>query len=146
MKLSLFDYNLPKNLIAQKQIKPRDHSRLLVLDRKTGKTSHRRFDDIVDELRTGDVLVFNVTKVFKARLREGKQELFLLKVRDGEAECLIRPGKKYPAGSTLSFFGHDFLIATVSPAEGSSQPLMVWHYAMAFPKIYHAHSSCIHKT
>ncbi len=112
--VSLFDYALPKAMIAQHSVSPRDHSRLLVLDRKTGKTSHRRFDDIVDELRTGDVLVFNVTKVFKARLREGKQELFLLKVRDGEAECLIRPGKKYPAGSTLSFFGHDFLIATVS--------------------------------
>lgn len=85
MKLKDFDYNLPKSLIAQKPAKPRDHSRLMAVNRKTGKIEHRHFYDIADYLQKGDVLVLNNTKVFPARLigkREktgGKFEVFLLK-------------------------------------------------------------------
>lgn len=85
MKLSNFDYYLPKELIAQRPMAPRDHSRLLVLNRKKKSVEHRRFFDILDYLKKGDVLVLNDTKVFPARLigkrqeSGGKVEVFLLK-------------------------------------------------------------------
>lgn len=67
-KLSDFDYKLPEKLIATKPAKPRDHSRLLVLDKKTGKIGHKRFFEILDHLNKGDVLVMNNSKVIPARL------------------------------------------------------------------------------
>ena len=85
MKLKDFDYNLPQELIAQEPIKPRDHSRLLVLDKRTGKIEHRHFFEIGEFLQAGDVLVLNNSKVFPARLigkkaeSGGKVEVFLLK-------------------------------------------------------------------
>lgn len=78
-----FDYNLPGELIAQQPVKPRDHSRLLILDKKTGQIEHRHFFDIVNYLCLGDVLVLNNSKVFPARLigrkknTGGKIEIFL---------------------------------------------------------------------
>jgi len=84
MKLSLFDYHLPKNLIASTHIEPRDYSRLLVYDRKSGQIEHRRFYEIIDYLNKDDVLVFNDSRVFKARLvgkkkTGGKVELLLVR-------------------------------------------------------------------
>jgi len=85
MKLADFDYNLPKELIAQKPVKPRDHSRLMVLDRKTNVIKHDHFYNLLKYLNKNDVLVFNDTKVFPARLigkrdkTGGKVEVFLLK-------------------------------------------------------------------
>ncbi len=85
MKLNDFDYNLPKELIAQEPMKPRDHSRLLLLDKESGEIEHRHFNDLADYLRAGDVIVMNNSKVFPARLigqREGsggKVEVFLLR-------------------------------------------------------------------
>jgi len=85
MQLKDFDYYLPKELIAPYPAKPRDHSRLLILNRKTGKIEHRYFYDLPQYLKPGDVLVFNNTKVRHARLigqketTGGKVEIFLLK-------------------------------------------------------------------
>jgi S-adenosylmethionine:tRNA ribosyltransferase-isomerase len=85
MKLEDFDYQLPKNLIAQEPAKPRDHSRLLLLSKEMGKIEHKHFFDLVDYLRKGDVLVLNNSKVMPARLlgnkksTDGKIEIFLLK-------------------------------------------------------------------
>lgn len=98
MKLSDFDYHLPKNLIAQKPIRPRDHSRLLVLEKKTGKIQHKHFYDLSDYLREGDVLVLNNSKVFPARLigkkknTGGKTEVFLLRHLIPQPPFLIRRG------------------------------------------------------
>lgn len=84
MHLSDFDYNLPKELIAQEPVKPRDHSRLLVLNKNAGTTEHKYFYDIINFLQKGDVLVLNNSKVFPARLigakkeTGGKIEIFLL--------------------------------------------------------------------
>lgn len=96
MKLSDFNYYLPKELIAQEPIKPRDHSRLLILDRKKNKLADKYFYDILDYLHTGDVLVLNNSKVFPARLigkkkdTGGKIEVFLLHKRNGNIwECLM---------------------------------------------------------
>ncbi|HOZ36919.1 MAG TPA: tRNA preQ1(34) S-adenosylmethionine ribosyltransferase-isomerase QueA [bacterium] len=81
MKLKLFDYNLPKELIAQKQIKPRDYSRLLVISKKKKSLKHAHFFELEKYLESGDVLVFNNSKVFPARIRfdRGRKEIFLLK-------------------------------------------------------------------
>ena len=85
MRLKNFVYDLPKNLIAQRPVSPRDHSRLLVLDRKTGRVEHRHFYDMINFLKADDVLVLNNTKVMRARLigkkaqTGGKIEVFLLR-------------------------------------------------------------------
>ncbi len=81
-KLSDFDYNLPKELIAQEPVAPRDHSRLFLLKKTNGEIVHKHFYDIVDFLNKGDVLVMNNSKVFPARLigkkkTGGKMEVFL---------------------------------------------------------------------
>ncbi len=99
--ISLFDYDLPTSFIAQMPTEPRDASKLLVMDRATGETSHHVFRDIVDLLRTDDVLVFNVSKVFKARIVEDGVEMFVLRMRDEEADVLLRPGKKFAVGSVV---------------------------------------------
>ncbi len=65
---SQFDYNLPLDRIAQHSVEPRDHSKLMIVDRKSGVIEHKQFFNILDELNAGDVLVFNNTKVFRARL------------------------------------------------------------------------------
>ena len=83
-KLSDFDYKLPDSLIATSPVEPRDHARLLVLDRKTKTINHQRFDDIVGYFNSGDVLVLNNSKVIPARLHGtkasgGRVEIFLIK-------------------------------------------------------------------
>lgn len=108
MKTSLFDYHLPKSRIAQRSVRPRDSSRLLVLDRKTGGIEHRIFRDIIEYLHPGDLLVMNDTKVFRARLRgkteRGKVEIFLLHPEKGRVwSVLARPGKKLTPGTVVTF-------------------------------------------
>lgn len=96
MKIDLFNYKLPKELIAQKQIKPRDNSRLLILDRDSKKVEHKYFYDILDILTDNDVLVINNTKVFSARLfgkkkTGGKVEIFLTEEIDNNTwEVMIK--------------------------------------------------------
>ena len=68
MKLENFNYDLPTNLIAQEPAEPRDSCRLMLVDKKTGEWEHQSFRDILNEIRAGDVLVFNNTKVIPARL------------------------------------------------------------------------------
>ncbi len=92
-----FDYNLPPELIAQKPVKPRDHSRLLLLNKKTGAINHKYFYNLVDYLRPGDVLVLNDSKVFPARLIGRKKdsgglvEIFLHQKKEKNIwECLLR--------------------------------------------------------
>jgi S-adenosylmethionine:tRNA ribosyltransferase-isomerase len=107
MKTSDFDYLLPVDLIAQTPIEPRDSSRLLVLDRKTGEVTHRIFRDIGDYLNPGDLLVLNQTRVIPARLYAhkptgGRVEILLLKREDLLTwECLVG-GKGLSAGKSLS--------------------------------------------
>lgn len=99
MRLSEFDYELPKELIAQEPLNQRDSSRLLVVSRKDGSIEHRKFSDVADYLKKGDVLVLNNTKVIPARLigkraTGGKVEVLLLR-RDGNFwQALIKPYSK----------------------------------------------------
>lgn len=94
-----FDYNLPPELIATTHADPRDSSRLLVVDRCSGKTEDRRFHDIVDFLDEGDVLVFNNSKVFKARIfgskKTGGKIEFLLVRSIVEADPRVRPSSDW---------------------------------------------------
>lgn len=112
MKLTDFSYELPKELIAQHPAEPRDHARLMLYDRKTGAVEHKHFYDLVDELRAGDVLVFNDSKVIPARLygkrvpTGGKVEVLLLTpVGEDRWEMLVKPGKKALPGTTIEFPG-----------------------------------------
>lgn len=112
MKLTDFSYELPKELIAQHPAEPRDHARLMLYDRKTGAVEHKHFYDLADELRAGDVLVFNDSKVIPARLygkrvpTGGKVEVLLLTpVGEDRWEVLVKPGKKALPGTTIEFPG-----------------------------------------
>lgn len=108
MRLADFDYTLPPELIAQQPASPRDSSRLLVVDRATGRIEHRVFRAIGDHLRPGDVLVVNDTRVIPARLRgrrpgtRGAVELLLLRPGTGGAwEALVRPGRRLKPGTVV---------------------------------------------
>ncbi len=102
MLLSDFDYALPESAIANAPVSPRDHARLMKVDRRTGERRHRHFFEIGEFLRPGDLLVINNTKVLPARLfghddNGRRMEVFLLK-RQGTSplhwQCLVRPGKR----------------------------------------------------
>lgn len=109
MLVTDFDYDLPQELIAQHPMEPRDHSRLLAVDKKTGEIEHKHFYDLVNYLKPGDVLVFNDTRVIPARLHGTKDtgahvEVFLLTRRDAtDWEVLVRPGKKLQVGAKINF-------------------------------------------
>lgn len=103
--IAFFDYDLPKEFIAQAPSVPRDHSRLMILHRAQKTIEQRRFFEIVDYLQAGDVLVFNNTKVFKARLMLGEIEIFLLRERDGLWQALARPGRKLVVGGRIGPIG-----------------------------------------
>lgn len=119
MKTHDFYYDLPKERIAQTPVEPRDHSRLLVMDRFTGEMEHRHFYDIVDYLRPGDLLVINDSRVLPARLYGYKEdtgahmELLLLEQKENMVwECLAKPGKKAKPGVKL-IFGDGLLVGEV---------------------------------
>ena len=108
MKTSDFDYSLPQRYIAQYPIEPRDSSRLLVLDRQTGEVENKRFRQILDYVKKGDIFVFNSSRVIPARLygrkdtSGGKVEILLLRRRgDGNWEALLKPGKRLTKGDEI---------------------------------------------
>lgn len=110
MNVSDFDYELPKELIAQTPLKVRDSSRLLVLDKNNGEIKHNHFNDILKYFNSGDVLVLNDTKVIPARLIGVKEEtgavieLLLLKdLGEDKWECLSKPAKRLKIGTVVSF-------------------------------------------
>lgn len=119
MRLSDFDYDLPKELIAQTPVEPRDASRLMVVERSSGAIQHRYFRDLPEFLRPGDALVLNDTRVMPARLlghREatgGAMEVLLLKRLSRDRwETLVKPGKKARPGERIAF-GDGLLVGTV---------------------------------
>ena len=109
MKLSDFMYDLPEERIAQTPVEPRDHSRLMVLNRKEQTVEHKHFYDVIDYLNPGDALVINETRVIPARLfgerpSGGACEVLLLKqVGPKKWETLVRPGKKLKPGAEVVF-------------------------------------------
>lgn len=122
MKLSHFNYKLPKELIAERPTVHRDESRLMVVDRKTGKFEHKMFHDIIDYFDEGDTLVMNNTKVFPARMYGNKEktgariEVFLLRELNADSrlwDVLVDPARKIRIGNKLYFGEDDSLVAEV---------------------------------
>ncbi len=128
MKLSEFNYDLPKELIAQTPIEKRDEARLMVLDKNNKSVEHKIFKDILDYLKPGDCLVRNNTKVIPARLYGVKEgtganvEFLLLNRIDGDIwEVMVRPGKKLMPGTKVSF-GDGLLVGEIlDKMEGGSR-------------------------
>ena len=122
MKRQDFYYDLPEELIAQHPMEKRDESRLLVLDKETGKIEHRVFKDIIEYLNPEDCLVINETRVIPARLYGTRMndelnapiEILLLKdLGDRKWEVLVKPGKKCKIGTEITFGLNDILKAKV---------------------------------
>jgi len=122
MKLSQYKYDLPKELIAQYPAENRDESRLMVLHRSTRKIEHKVFKEIIDYFDDQDVMVFNDTKVFPARLYGNKEktgaeiEVFLLRELNQEQrlwDVLVDPARKIRIGNKLYFGENDILVAEV---------------------------------
>jgi S-adenosylmethionine:tRNA ribosyltransferase-isomerase len=122
MKLSNFNFNLPKELLAEFPTENRDESRLMVVDRKTKTIEHKLFKDIIDYFDEGDVMVLNNTKVFPARLYGNKEktgariEVFLLRELNSEQrlwDVLVDPARKIRIGNKLYFGDDDSLVAEV---------------------------------
>jgi len=112
LNVSGFDFYLPESLIAQHPVEPRDASRLMVLNRNSGRIEHQTFRDLVSLLKKGDVLVLNNTRVIPARLigekegTEGKIEVLLLKMFELDVwEALVKPGKRLKVGQKVRFGG-----------------------------------------
>lgn len=124
-KLSSFNFNLPKELVAQYPADERDQSKLMVVHRDTGKIEHKIFKDLLDYFGDGDVMIFNNTKVFPARLFGQKEktgakiEVFLLRELNHDArlwDVLVDPARKIRVGNKLYFEdenGNDALVAEV---------------------------------
>ena len=119
MNINEFDYDLPQELIAQTPLEKRDSSRLLVMDKNSGKLVHEHFNNIIDYLNKGDVLVLNDTKVIPARLIGIKEEtgavieiLLLKDLGNNKWECLSKPAKRLKIG-TIVVFGNGELKAKV---------------------------------
>ncbi|MDO5106114.1 tRNA preQ1(34) S-adenosylmethionine ribosyltransferase-isomerase QueA [Capnocytophaga sp.] len=122
MKLSNFNFELPKELLAEYPSENRDEARLMVLHRKTGQIEHRLFKDVIDYFDDGDVFVLNNTKVFPARLHGNKEktkakiEVFLLRELSAEQrlwDVLVDPARKIRIGNKLYFGKDDSLVAEV---------------------------------
>jgi S-adenosylmethionine:tRNA ribosyltransferase-isomerase len=122
MKLSQFKFNLPRELVADYPAKNRDESRMMVINRKTGKIEHKIFKDIINYFDDGDAMILNDTKVFPARLYGNKEktgakiEVFLLRELNRESrlwDVLVDPARKIRIGNKLYFGENDNLVAEV---------------------------------
>ena len=134
MKTHDFYFDLPEELIAQTPIEPRDHSRLMVLDKRTGEIEHRHFYDVIDYLNPGDCLVLNDSRVLPARLygiKDGtgaKVEFLLLTHREGDTwEVLTGPGKRAKPGTHFTF-GDGLLHADVLDVVEGGNRIVEFHY------------------
>ena len=142
MKTAEFDYELPPEMIAQTPIEPRDASRLLVLDRASGKMAHCHFRDLGEYLRAGDLLVANDSRVIPARLlgrkeTGGRVEVFLLK-RLGERtwETLVR-GKRLRPGTRIEIQNPKSKIPTTDAAQEHTQhPIPNTQYAIRITSLW----------
>lgn len=141
MKTSDFSYYLPQELIAQTPVEDRSSSRLMVLDKESGKIEHKIFRDIIDYLQEGDCLVLNDTRVIPARLigekekTGGKIEFLLLKRKSDDTwETLVKPGKRAKVGSRF-YFGNGKLFAQVVDILGDGSRIVSFEYEGIFENV-----------
>ena len=140
MKTHDFWYDLPEELIAQTPLEKRDTSRLLVMNRRTGKVEHKHFYNILDYLQPGDCLVMNDSRVLPARLlghrpTGGAVEVLLLRdLGDKKWECLCKPGRKVQVGNEV-IFGDGELSATVVEVKDDGNRIVQFHYDGIFLEV-----------
>lgn len=141
MKLSDFNYDLPKELIAQDPLSNRESSRLMLLNKETGEIEHKIFSNIIDYLNPGDCLVINDTKVIPARLigtkigTDAHIEVLLLKRRENDIwEVLVKPGKKARPGCKISF-GDGLLTGEIIDVVEEGNRLIKFTYDGIFEEI-----------
>lgn len=141
MRKEDFCFDLPEELIAQDPLEDRSSSRLLVLDKETGKVEHHVFREIIDYLQEGDCLVINDTKVIPARLigskigTDAKIEVLLLKRKENDVwETLVKPGKKAKVGTRISF-GDGLLVGEVVDIVEEGNRLIHFEYEGIFEEI-----------
>ena len=141
MKKEDCNFDVPEELIAQEPLEDRSSSRLLVMDKETGKTEHHVFREIIDYLETGDCLVINDTKVIPARLigskigTDAKIEVLLLKRKENDVwETLVKPGKKAKIGTRISF-GDGLLVGEVVDIVEEGNRLIHFEYEGIFEEI-----------
>lgn len=141
MKVEDFNFNLPVELIAQHPLEERDQSRLLVVDKNTGELEHRKFHNILDYLKKGDVMVLNDTRVIPARLlgmkeeTEGKIEFLLLNRKKLDTyECLAKPGKRAIVGARFTFGGGILKAEVVDVLENGNR-IVQFQYEGVFEEI-----------
>lgn len=142
MKMSIllndYDYFLPDNLIGQSPCEPRDHSRLMVINRKNNTIEHKKFYDIIDYLKAGDVLVRNSTKVIPARIFGHKEsggilEVLLIKRIDVDTwECLLKPAKKLKLGQKIYIGSNNELIAELLEIKKDGNRILKFTYKGSF--------------
>ena len=141
MRKEDFYFDLPEELIAQDPLEDRSSSRLLVLDKETGRVEHHVFREIIDYLQEGDCLVINDTKVIPARLigskigTDAKIEVLLLKRKENDVwETLVKPGKKAKVGTRISF-GDGLLVGEVVDIVEEGNRLIHFEYEGIFEEI-----------
>lgn len=141
MKTSDFYYELPEELIAQDPLLDRSSSRLMKVDMESGELTHLVFSDVINELKSGDCLVINNTKVIPARLLGEKEgtgaaiEVLLLK-RTGKDdwECIVRPGKKLREGARVSF-GDGKLLGEIKDILPDGNRIITFEYEGIFEEV-----------
>lgn len=140
MKTSDFSYYLPEELIAQTPLEQRDSSRLLKLDRDTGRVEHHHFYEIIDYLQPGDCLVMNDSRVLPARLlghrpTGGAVEVLLLRdLGNKQWECLCKPGRKMQVGNEV-IFGNGELKAAVTEVKEDGNRIVSFQYDGIFLEV-----------
>jgi S-adenosylmethionine:tRNA ribosyltransferase-isomerase len=141
MKVDLFDFHLPEELIAQTPLEQRTHSKLMVLDKETGELSHDIFKNIKQYLQPGDCLVLNDTRVLPARLYGHKEdtgakiEVLLLKQEEGDTwETLVKPAKRVKEGTKI-VFGEGLLTAVCVGSSDQGGRLLQFQYEGIFYEV-----------
>lgn len=140
-KLHDYDYYLPEELIGQQPREPRDHARLMLVDRENKKIEHKHFYDIIDYLHEGDILVRNSTKVIPARLFGHKEtggvlEILLIKRIDLDTwECLLKPAKKLKLGQKLYVGQNNELVAELIEIKDDGNRVLKFTYEGAFEEV-----------
>ena len=141
MDINLFDFYLPEELIAQKPVDQRDHSRLLAINKTNHTYEDKHFYDIIDYLQPGDVLVRNNTKVIPARLLGIKEvtkascEFLLLKqIEEDKWECLTRPAKSLKVGARVDF-GDGKMVGEVIEEKEEGLRIIKFHYKGIFLQV-----------
>ena len=152
MKTDDFDYDLPKELIAQTPLKNRSASKMMTLDKETGKYEDKCFTDLIDYLNEGDTLVLNDTKVIPARIIGHKPDtgavievLMLKDLGDDVWECLTKPAKRIKEGTIVKFSDELSCECIYVGEDGIRHYKFIYNF-IKFTCKHHNYGKCKYKT